>query len=247
MAHVFFRFYEELNDFLPLERRKTSFAHHYRGNTSVKDAIEKIGVPHPEVDLILVNSEAVDFSYRLKALDRISVYPVFESFDISGLSLLRERPLREPRFIADSHLGRLVKYLRMLGLDTLYDNHYDDSEIVDISNLENRTVLTRDIGLLKMKDLTHGYYIRSQQVDKQIKEVLQRFDLWPGLQPFSRCLACNGVIKEVSKETVNHLLPRKIRIYFCEFYRCDTCHRVFWKGDHYQRMAKWLSVMKEFP
>jgi len=118
------RFYEELNDFLPLERRKVDFSHEFQRRASIKDLIEALGVPHTEVDLILVNGASVDFSYIVRDGDRISVYPMFEAFDIQTVSRVRPQPLRVIRFVLDVHLGKLARYLRLLGFDTLYRNDY---------------------------------------------------------------------------------------------------------------------------
>ncbi|MEK7405630.1 MAG: Mut7-C RNAse domain-containing protein, partial [Acidobacteriota bacterium] len=147
VAH--FRFYGELNDFLSPERRMTAFPHSFELPAPVKDMIEGLGVPHTEVDLILANGESVDFSYVVRDGDRISVYPVFESLDITPLLRLRERPLRQPRFVLDAHLGKLAAYLRMLGFDTLYRNDYQDPELVALAARDKRILLTRDVGLLK--------------------------------------------------------------------------------------------------
>ena len=84
MPEVTFRFYEELNDFLPAGKRKRDFQSPFKGRESIKDKIEALGVPHTEVDLILVNGNSVDFGYILQDRDRISVYPVFETLDIQG-------------------------------------------------------------------------------------------------------------------------------------------------------------------
>ena len=108
MIRVSIRFYAELNDFLPRRRRQVSFEHVLSEHASVKHVIETLGVPHTEVDLVLVNGESMDFAYRVQDGDRISVYPVFESFDISALGRVRPRPLRETRFVLDVHLGRLA-------------------------------------------------------------------------------------------------------------------------------------------
>src|SRR4030042_2496300 len=126
MQHAHFRFYAELNDFLPPERRGVRFTHLFALSTSVKDMIEALGIPHAEIDLILVNGHSVDFSYLVQDGDWISVYPVFESLDITPLVHVRPQPLRETRFILDAHLGKLAIYLRMLGYDTLYRNNYQD-------------------------------------------------------------------------------------------------------------------------
>src|ERR1019366_5098447 len=149
-----FRFYAELNDFLLLERRFTEFAYGFLDAAPVKDRIESFGVPHTEIDLILVNGQSVDFAYRVQDGDRISVYPVFEAFDIAGLTRLRPEPLREPRFVLDTHLGKLAAYLRLTGFDTLYQNCWGDEELARISRDEHRILLTRDVGLLKRSAVT---------------------------------------------------------------------------------------------
>jgi len=189
---AFFRFYEELNDFLPRNKRKISFEQHFEGNPGIKDVIEALGVPHAEVDMILVNGQSVDFEYQLQDGDRVAVYPVFEALDISAVSKVRQAPLREPKFILDVHLGKLAKRLRLLGFDTLYRNDLEDNEVVEISLKEKRIILTRDIGLLKNKKVTHGYWLRSQQPKRQLREIVSRFDLKNLIRPFTRCLECNG-------------------------------------------------------
>jgi hypothetical protein len=235
-----FRFYEELNDFLPGYRRKVEFPYTFTGNPTVKDAIESIGVPHVEVDLILVNSKAVDFMYRIKDQDKISVYPVFEILDISEVQRLRAKPLRDPAFILDVHLGRLAKYLRLCGLDTRYEKDLTDREIVNISLSQNRAILTRDRGLLKTKEVTHGHWIRTSKPTEQLKEVLRSFDLLNSYHPFSRCLECNGVLVEVEKEEIDYMLPARTREYYRNFRKCPVCNRVYWEGSHYERMKKFL-------
>jgi len=231
-----FRFYEELNDFLPPGRRKTAFPYSFHGSPAVKDAIEALGVPHAEVDLILVDGESVDFSHRLRDGETVSVYPVFESLDIAGVTRLRGRPLRDPRFILDVHLGKLARCLRLLGFDTLYDTAYEDREIIRIAAAGKRTILTRDVQLLKHGGVDHGYWVRSTRPLEQAAEILDRFDLRPLARPFSRCTVCNGLIEPVEKEAVAELLQPKTRAYYDEFFRCASCGRVYWKGSHYERM-----------
>jgi uncharacterized protein with PIN domain len=239
-----FRFYEELNDFLPVDKKKIAFVHSFNGTPSVKDIIEAIGVPHTEVDLILINSQAVDFNYKVKDNDLVSVYPVFETLEISGVSLLREKPLRETKFILDVHLGKLAKYLRMLGFDTTYQNDYDDKDIIRISLEEHRIILTRDIGLLKVKSVTHGYYIRSQYPKGQLSEVLNQFDLYNAIDPFNRCIKCNGKLELVEKEEIIQQLEPLTQKYFNKFFRCNRCQSVFWEGSHFDRMSGFINKIK---
>jgi uncharacterized protein len=240
MNRVYFRFYAELNDFLAPRRQQREFVHQFLGSASVKDMIESLGVPHTEVDLILANSESVDFSYLVRPEDRISVYPVFESIDISSVVRVRPEPLREPRFVLDIHLGRLATYLRMLGFDTLYRNDYEDEELARVSSSQRRILLTRDRGLLKRSIVTHGYCIRTTDPMVQVQEVLYRFDLFSLVDPFRRCLHCNGLLEPVDKAAIeSRLLPGTRRDYD-EFSHCPQCDRIYWPGSHYDRMRKFV-------
>ncbi len=234
------RFYEELNDFLPRDRKKKPFLHSYSGNHTIKDIIESLGIPHVEVDLILVNGESVDFNFKPCDHDLVSVYPVFESLDISSVTRLRPKPLRTIKLILDVHLGKLARYLRLLGFDTIYETWLEDDQIVSVAFKENRIVLTRDIQLLKNGHVRHGYWIRSQKPLEQLKEVIQRLDLSGKIQPFHRCMECNGIIREVEKTAVIGFLKPKTRAHYEDFYQCEQCHRVYWNGSHYQRMVSML-------
>ena len=243
MIKLRMRFYEELNDFLPLEKKKVAFEHAVTEKSSIKDVIESLGVPHTEVDLILVNQQSVNFNYQIQEGDNVSVYPVFESFNISNVTRLRPKPLRVMRFILDVHLGKLAKYLRLLGFDVAYDNQLLDEVIVSRSNEENRIVLTRDVGLLKHKKITRGYWVRQTNSGYQVKEVLNRFDLYQLSKPFSRCIECNGLLETVNKDEVAQSLPPLTIKYYVNFVRCKQCKRIYWEGTHYLRLSKRI---KEF-
>lgn len=242
--YITIRFYEELNDFLPMAKRKASFKHHFKQAGSVKDVIESLGVPHTEVDVIITNDQSVTFDYQIKHDDQISVYPVFVSLDISPITHLQPAPLRETKFVLDVHLGRLAAYLRMLGFDTLYQNNYDDSELANISVAEQRILLTCDKKLLMRKIITHGYYVRERQPKKQLLEIIKRFNLINSFKPFTRCMSCNSEIKPVDKEAIKvRLMPRTLKDYN-EFWQCSTCKNVYWKGSHYQRMQEQIKLLK---
>jgi uncharacterized protein with PIN domain/sulfur carrier protein ThiS len=242
---VIFRFYEELNDFLPNSKKKSDINYQFSGNSSVKDAIEAIGIPHIEVDLILVNGQPVDFTHILNNNDKISVYPVFELLDITNVKKLKKRPLRITRFIMDVHLGKLTKLLRLLGFDSFYRNDLDDLEIIAISKNENRIILTRDVGLLKHNEVTHGYWVRSQNPKEQIKEILKKFNLYKKIEPFSRCTVCNGEIIVVEKNEIINLLKPKTNKYYNSFYKCPTCNKIYWEGSHYLKMQKLVENLKK--
>ncbi len=239
-----FRFYAELNDFLPAAKRQRTIDYSFYGAPSVKDAAEALGVPHPEIDLILVNGTPVSFSYKIKNGDRISVYPEFELLNISSVNRLRPHPLRKPKFITDVNLGRLVKKLRLLGFDTLYSNAWPPKEIIRRASTEKRIILTKSKALLKNKRISRGYWVRSEEVSGQTAEVVKKFDLFTQIKPFSCCSVCNGLIFPVSKEAVYTELPERTKHYFNEFYRCEGCKRVYWKGTHYQKIVQFIEKIK---
>lgn len=238
MLTATFRFYEELNNFLPKERRKVDFIYSFDRKASIKDCIESMGVPHTEIDLILVNGVSIDFSYILADKDRVSVYPVFELLDISDVIRLRPKPLRDPRFVIDVNLGRLARYLRLLGFDTLYRNDYVDRDMVEISSEQGRILLTRDRNLLKHASITHGCFVHNTEPLRQIEEVILRLDLVSSSTPFKRCVRCNGLIENVEKSVVEDRLPSLTKKYYEVFWQCSGCGQVYWKGAHYGRMME---------
>jgi len=238
MAVANFRFYEELNDFLSPGRRKRDTACACPPGATVKHTIEAHGVPHTEVELILANGESVDFSYVVQEGDHISVYPTFESLDITPLLKVRAKPLRRSRFIADAQLGGLAKYLRMLGFDTLYENGYTDPQIARISADEQRIVLTRDRALLMHKQISHGCYVRGTRPRQQVQEIVARLDLYRAINPFSRCLRCNHELQPIAKEVIRDRLPPRSASFNCRFRICDQCNKIYWEGSHWRRMAQ---------
>lgn len=238
MQRAQFRFYAELNDFLPRERQGVTFTHAFRGDPSVKDVIEALGVPHGEVDLVLADGVSVDFSWTLRDGARVSVYPVFESIDIGAVVRVRPEPLRETRFVLDGHLGRLAAYLRMLGFDVRWRNDCPDDELARVSAEERRILLTRDRGLLKRRAVTHGHWMRAVEPARQLAEVVRRFDLARSVAPFRRCLRCNDLLEPVAKEAVLHRLPPRVRERQNDFVRCPSCDHLYWRGTHHDRMER---------
>jgi uncharacterized protein with PIN domain len=232
------RFYAELNDFLPRQHRFATVVRRFDGEASVKDLIESAGVPHTEVDLVIVNGESVDFAYRVRDGDRIAVYPVFEALDIGPIASVRPEPLREPRFFADAHLGRLARHLRLLGFDTAYERDCDDAHLAATAAAEHRIVLTRDAGLLKRNVVTHGLFVRALQPRAQLLEVARRLELLSRFKPFTRCLACNGVLSAVSRDEVAAQVPERAWHSHERFVRCIQCGRVYWAGTHHERLRQ---------
>ena len=238
------RFYAELRGFLAPARRSGTVTHIFRVPGSVKDVIESYGVPHTEVDLILANGESVDFSYQVVDGDRISVYPMFEAFDVSALVRVRPQPLREVRFVLDGHLGKLARHLRLLGFDARYANDPTDVDLVAISNSERRVLLTRDVGLLKRGSVTHGCFVQSTDPREQVREILSRFQLADRIDPYTRCLACNGSLEPIDKQDVADRLPPKTRELYDEFKSCTTCRKIYWRGAHHQRLDRIIAVAR---
>lgn len=194
---------------------------------SVKDWIESFGVPHTEVGQVVASGEPVDFSYLVRDGDRISVYP-------------RERFEGEPRFVLDVHLGKLAAYLRMLGFDTVYRSCFGDPELVRVSVEEDRALLTRDRGLLKHAALRRGYWLRATDSRCQLEEVIRRFGLRGRTRPFTRCMACNRLLAEVSQDEAASKVPPRVAAEFDEFRGCPCCGRIYWRGSHYRRMRDWI-------
>jgi hypothetical protein len=232
------RFYAELRDFLRPDHRSGTVVHSFRAAGSVKDVIESYGVPHTEVELIVANGDSVDFSYQVQDGDRIGVYPVFESFDVSPLVRLRAEPMRTVRFILDGHLGTLARHLRLLGFDTTYEPDPPDRQLIRTAIDEGRILLTRDVGLLKNRAVSHGHFVRSDDPRQQVRDVVARFQLSGRLHPYSRCLACNGVLEPVAKEAIAHRLPPLTRRYIATFFTCPGCGKDYWRGAHLKGLER---------
>lgn len=247
MSRAEFRFYEELNDFLPPERRRTGFTHEFSRRASVKDMIEAFGVPHPEIELIVANGESVGFDYLVRDGDRIAVYPMFESFDIACELKVRPRPLRTMRFVLDVHLGTLARYLRLCGFDALYRNDYADEALARISSTDRRILLTRDRNLLKRRIVTHGYCVRRDDPREQLAEVFRRFDLAGSAAPFTRCARCNGLLEDVDKADIEHRLEPLTRRYYDTFRQCADCGHVYWRGSHVASMESRIDELAANP
>ncbi len=239
--HIRLRFYEELNNFLPPHQRKMEFVRTLPEPTTTKDLIEGCRVPHTEVDLILVNGESVTFDWMVADGDRVSVYPVFESLDISPATRLQERPLRNPRFLADVNLGKLARFLRMAGFDTAYRNDAHDDELIEQMLREDRALLTRDRRLLMRRVVQKGYLVRADRAADQLDEVLRRFDLKSIVRPFTRCMHCNARLEQVDKAKIENRLKPLTKRYYQDFSKCTGCGRIYWKGSHRERLDPKIS------
>ena len=242
MTSVVVRCYQELNDFLPPDRRQTPFPCPLQRGQTVKSLVESLGIPHTEVDLVLANGASVGFRHKPADGDRLSVYPVFESLDISGSSRVHPRPLRGTRFVLDVHLGRLARLLRLAGLDSLYANDWDDLALSRLSRQEGRILLTRDRGLLMRAEVTHGYCVRSPDPPEQLAEVIARFDLTRAMAPFSLCLVCNEKLQPLPRRRARLAVPPGVARRYRRFRSCPRCGRVYWRGSHWEHLRRLLRL-----
>ncbi|WP_375488700.1 Mut7-C RNAse domain-containing protein [uncultured Mycobacterium sp.] len=245
VGYVDVRAYAELNDFLGPDVRGLTTRRPFRSHQTVKDVLEAMGIPHTEVDLILVNGEPVDYAHRPQTGDRIAAYPVFEALDVGPASRLRPVPLRDPRFVVDVNLGRLARLLRVLGFDVWWSADADDQSLADISLAQQRILLTRDRGLLKRRAITHGLFVRADDPEQQILEVIRRLDLRQRLAPLTRCVRCNGRLATVTKDEVIDQLEPLTRRYYDEFSRCRDCGQIYWAGSHYERLLELVHRLRD--
>lgn len=240
MTTVTFRFYAELNDFLPDDRRQRTCLYDVPGRPSVKDAIEAQGVPHTEVALVQLNGQACPFSTLLDDGDRFAVYPAFTGIEPEqSTNPYASVPPDPIRFVADIHLGKLAASLRILGFDTTYGEEADE-DLATQSYRERRILLSRDLGLLKRSQVQYGYFLRTTDPKQQVVEVLRRYHLVDSIRPFQRCSRCNGLIQEVSKESIRALVPQGVYTEQTSFHQCLDCEQVYWKGSHYDRLVDWV-------
>lgn len=236
-----FKYFGNLRELLKSRYREKPTTYRFKEHPGVKDAIEAMGVPHTEVDIILVNGRSVAFNYQLQHKDDLEVYPL--GYAVKAKTLLHLTPAkpRPAHFILDVHLGKLTRRLRLLGIDSDYRNDFPDAEIMQRAFADNRIILTRDRGILKHRKVIHGYLVRSDHVDVQLGEVMQRFQLVEDVQPWSRCMACNGVLEPVEKNAIADRLEPKTRRYYEEFRRCTNCAQIYWQGSHFKKIKTWMA------
>lgn len=222
MPEVTFRFHAELNDFLAPERRDVAFRHRVPSHSSLKDAIEALGVPHPEIGRVLVDGRPAALEDRVVGGSTIEVFPPAPP-EGSGLG-------PAPRFVLDGHLGRLARYLRILGIDASYDPRADDADLAERAATEGRVLLTRDVGLLKCGRVSRGYWLRAERQEAQLAEVVRRFGLLAVARPFGRCLRCDAELEAVDRAAIVDRLPPRTRLEFDEFRRCRGCSEDLLEG-----------------
>jgi len=227
------RLHGRLKDFLAPEKRGLEVLQVApQGSPSVKDLIESLGPPHPEMDRVHVNDEPVGFSHRVTPGSRVEAWPALQH--VEGM----------PRFVLDVGLGRLSGFLRMLGFDTLWRNDFADEELARISSTEQRVVLTRDIGVLKRGEVVLGYFPRETDPAEQLVEVVRRYGLTARMKPFSRCIACNATLSPAEPHEVTGRVPEGVAERYSRFQQCPDCRRVFWAGSHQERMQALVNRLR---
>jgi len=245
---TYIQFNDSLNFFVKEDKRNSVITYEFEQKRSIKDLLESIGIPHTEVDLIIVDETSVTFEHQVSDNEHINVYPVTCSQEITSstnkLIHLQPKPHNPLRFVLDVHLGTLARDLRMLGFDCLYENDYKDKELANISNSTQRVLLTCDLKLLIRRNIEFGYYVRSRNHEEQIQEVLTRYNLFNSLLPFTRCLKCNAPLKPVNKQDIQSELNINTKKYYDNFYQCTNCLKIYWEGSHYLSMIKTVEKIR---
>lgn len=241
--HVEVRAYAELVDLLGTPTVEVPIGE----PRSVKDLVESVGLPHPEIALLLIDGDAVGFDHRLTGGERVAVYPPLRSLSPDHGTSLWPEPPEPPRFVVDVHLGTLARRLRLLGFDTWYETHADDEQLADVAVDDERILLTRDRGLLMRRVIVHGYCPRSDDPEAQVDEVVERYRLAARARPLTRCVNCNGPLESVDRDEVLHRLPPRTRREFDRFARCTRCGQVYWPGSHVDAVAGFLDRVTDEP
>jgi hypothetical protein len=235
-----------LNFYLPRQHEAgTAIEHQFDSGATVKDRIESLNVPHPEVELLVVNGESVGFDYQVQDGDTVNAYPSFDAVDVPDKVRLIPPYPGKPRFILDTHLGKLAAYLRMMGFDTLYENDYADDVLAQVSHDEDRILLTRDIGVLKRGLVTYGYFVRNTNPQRRLQEISQRYNLADHAQPFTYCMRCNGRLIGVDKMRIREKVSDDTFQAFDEFHQCQACGQIYWKGSHYEKMERLVAQVMD--
>lgn len=232
------QFARELDFFLKPHRQHRPIVRLLNRRASIKDIIEAAGVPHTEVGSIRYNAGIRNFAFIPLEPGRVSVWGIRPPFDVTAPSLLRPTPLKSVRFVADVNVMKLGRLLLLMGFDTACSSVFSDRKIADLSERENRIVLTRDTLLLKRKKVVFGRRVRSHLPYDQLSEVVRFFGLEKQVRFLSRCSHCNVLLEPKGKSEVLHLLEPKTRMFYHRFLQCPQCKKVFWKGSHCRDLAK---------
>ncbi len=243
MGQAFFRFHGALEDFVPAPLRGTALRYEFLGAPAVKDGIEALGVPHPEVAAVLLDGRAVGFDERLAGGAEVDAFPPGHPGAESAAIRTGWEPPSPRRFVLDVHLGRLAAYLRMLGFDAAWSREAEDAELARRSVAEGRILLTRDVGLLKRGEVRMGAFVRATAPASQLREMSRRFGLAERAAPFTRCLRCNAPLVAATPEIASGRVPERILREQLELRACPSCGRVYWRGSHHAAMERLIASL----
>ncbi|MCX4764651.1 Mut7-C ubiquitin/RNAse domain-containing protein [Streptomyces sp. NBC_01275] len=217
----------ELALFVPHARRCGATALAVDGVSTLGHVVESLGVPLTEVGALVVDGRETPVGHIPADGERVTVRPVTRPQQVPGAPL---------RFLLDVHLGTLARRLRLLGVDTAYEStDIGDPALAARSAAERRVMLSRDRGLLRRRELWAGAYVYSTDPEEQLRDVLDRFR--PELRPWARCTACNGMLREASKEDVADQLHGGTQRSYDVFAQCGDCGRAYWKGAHHEQLV----------
>ena len=149
-----------------------------------------------------------------------------------------------PRFIVDNNVGKLAKWLRMIGYDTRLFDHRDDKYLIHLALIENRIIITRDTRMMQLRVIAIGkikaLLILSDNPNEQMRQVITELELNPNFSVFSLCLECNQLLIMINKNQVQDKVPPYVYRSQSEYVECPNCHRIYWKGTHWQAMLERL-------
>lgn len=219
-------FAPELHVFVPRARRDGIVRAATDGVSSLGHVIESLGVPLTEVGALVVDGREVPGSHVPVAGEAVTVRTVARPQRVPGAPL---------RFLLDVHLGTLARRLRLLGVDTAYEStDIGDPALAARSAAEQRVMLSRDRGLLRRRELWAGAFVYSTRPEEQLRDVLDRFR--PELRPWTRCTACNGPLREATKDEVADQLKHGTHATYDVFAQCTACGRAYWRGAHHEQL-----------
>ncbi|MEJ5257488.1 MAG: Mut7-C RNAse domain-containing protein [Fervidobacterium sp.] len=213
-------------------------------NQTIKDCIERLGVPHTEVYFITLNGKFVKFDKIVENGEMYFVYPDSD-LEIPEEYILTPKYEGEPKFILDIHLGGLARYLRMLGIYADF-GIIEDEKIIEKARNEDLIILTKDRMMLKNSEVKYGYIVRSDEPKQQLIEVSRRYKLKNWFNPFKRCILCNGKLLPIEKSKILDKIPEKVKEMYDEFSICSGCEKIYWGGTHYEKMNRFIEEIRKY-
>ena len=237
---VRFKIFGRLKKFLGKPFQSDVIDLRWEEHRTLKDWIESLGIPHTEIGLVKVDTDSADLNSRLPSKCVVEVFEIEGPYDPRTEIMPGQTALGSVKFIADVHLGKLVRYLRILGLDCLYEEPWDDHILAQKAHDQKRIMLSRDMGLLQRKCISHGQFLHSDAPIKQAQEILKRYKIYDLCQPMSRCVSCNAPMNPVDKVKIEHLIEKGTKASYDKFFQCTSCSKVYWHGAHVKNILKTL-------